>query len=47
VKFSGALPDAQVDALLDAAWRIVDEKCVGRIVGNGATTRANPAAAAA
>jgi 2-methylcitrate dehydratase PrpD len=53
VKFSGALPDADVDALLDAAWRIVDEQRVGRIVGEkrggqpAANHRANSAAAAA
>jgi hypothetical protein len=47
VKFSGALAEADVDALLEAAWCIVDEKRVGTLVANRQTNRANPTAAAA
>jgi 2-methylcitrate dehydratase PrpD len=51
VKFSGALAEADVDTLLDDAWRIVDAKRVGNLVAHrvasGRTNRANPTAAAA
>jgi 2-methylcitrate dehydratase PrpD len=36
VKFSGALGEAGVDALLDDAWQIVSQEHVGRIVGHAA-----------